>query len=185
VVGGWNVGTILTYQTGYPFRVVGGYRTFNDNDIADSGVNLSGVTVQQLQNSVGVYHVPGVNFVTLINPKYLASAKGGANTAFISPNTTPGTIAAPVCLNGPHGFFDDIAISKEIPFTERWRFKFQAELLNAFNHPAFRQATSPLPTNRSVLNTRWGQVGWNDPQCGGISGFNFNRQIEFRANIEF
>jgi len=32
-------------------------------------------------------------------------------------------------------------------------------LLNAFNHPAFRQATSPLPTNRSVLNTRWG-LGW-------------------------
>lgn len=69
VVGGCTLGTIVTYQAGCPFRVLGGYRTFNN--IAGSGVVLDGVTKQQLQNSIGVHHVPGSPFVTLIDPKYL------------------------------------------------------------------------------------------------------------------
>jgi hypothetical protein len=179
VVGGWNVGTIMTYQSGYPFRVLGGNRTFND--FADSGVNLNGLSRQQLQDAVGVYRIPGKSFVSIIDPKLLQSPTGGAKLSMIAPNTTPGTIAAPLYLYGPHGFFDDIALTKEIPITERWRFTFQTEILNAFNHPVFGQATNPITS--SVKSSSWGTVGWNDPRAGGISGF--NRQIEFRANITF
>ncbi|MGE5113940.1 MAG: carboxypeptidase regulatory-like domain-containing protein [Acidobacteriaceae bacterium] len=179
IIGGWNVGTIMTYQTGYPFRVIGGNRTFND--IADSGVNLNGLTPQQLQDAVGVYRVPGQSFVTLINPDLLLAPTGGANLSKITPNTTPGTIAAPIYLHGPHGFFDDIAITKDFAITERWRFTFQTEMLNAFNHPVFGQSTNPITS--SVKSSRWGQGSWNDPRAGNIGGF--NRQIEFRANITF
>ncbi len=183
VIGGWNIGTILTYQTGYPFRVIGGNSTFND--FADGGVILNGVTKQQLQNAVGVYPV-GNNSATvaIINPSLLRAPTGGANTSLITPNTTPGTIAPPIYLYGPHGFYDDIAITKDFPITERWRFNFQTEMLNAFNHPVFGQSTNPLPSYRSVQSGRWGTVtGANDLHAGGIYGF--NRQIEFRANITF
>lgn len=179
VLGGWNVGTIMTFQTGYPFRIIGGNRTFNE--FADSGVNLNGVTLSQLQSSVGVYRVPGKSFVDIINPKYLVSPNGGANQTIITPNTTPGVLAPPLYLHGPHGWFDDIAITKDFPITERWRFTFQTELLNAFNHPVFGQSTTPIGS--SVKSTSWGTVGFNDPRAGGISGF--TRQIEFRGNITF
>ena len=179
IVGGWTIGTIMTYQTGYPFRVLGGNQTFND--IADGGVSLSGLTPQQLQDAVGVYRVPGQSFVTLINPDLLLSPNGGVKPSLISPNTTPGTIAPPIYLHGPHGFYDDIAITKDFAITERWRFTFQTEMLNAFNHPVFGQSATPISS--SVQSNRWGQGSWNDPRAGGIGGF--NRQIEFRANITF
>jgi len=38
-------------------------------------------------------------------------------------------------------------------------------------------------SNRNVRSSIWGQGDWNDPRYGNIAGF--NRQIEFRANIEF
>ena len=179
VIGGWNIGTIMTFQTGYPFRILGGNRTFNN--FADSGVNLNGVTLQQLQSSVGVYRIPGKSFVSIINPKYLASPTGGANLSLITPNTTAGTLAPPIYLHGPHGWYDDIAITKDFPITERWRFTFQTEMLNAFNHPVFGQGTTPVGS--TVKSGSWGTVGSNDQRYGGIGGF--GRQIEFRGNITF
>lgn len=180
VLGGWNLGTIVTYQTGYPFRVLGGNRTFNN--IADGGVTLNGLTRQQLQNAVGVYPVAGSATVAIINPSLLKAPTGGANPSKIIPNTTPGTIAPPIYLYGPHGFFDDIAITKEIPITERWHFTFQTEMLNAFNHPVFAQNTTPIGSG--VKSPGWGAVtGANDLRFGNIPGF--NRQIEFRANLTF
>src|SRR5208282_5839038 len=118
IVGGWTVGTILTLQTGAPFQLQGGNLTFND--YGDGGINLNGVTVKQLQQSVGVYHISAsqtggtptqLGYVDLINPKYLASPTGGgSNTAFISANSTPGTIGLTPFLYGPHFFNDDMAI---------------------------------------------------------------------------
>lgn len=179
VFGGWTVGTIMTYQSGYPFRVLGGNQTFNN--FADSGVVLNGISRQQLQDAVGVYRIPGKSTVSLIDPSLLLTPGGAADPSKIAPNTTPGTIAPTIYLYGPHGFYDDIAITKQIPITERWRFTFQTEILNAFNHPVFGQAAFTGPP--SIKSGSWGTGRWNDPRAGGISGF--NRQIEFRANITF
>ncbi|HEY6336959.1 MAG TPA: TonB-dependent receptor [Candidatus Sulfotelmatobacter sp.] len=190
VVGGWTMGTIFTFQTGAPFLLAGGSSTFND--YADGGVNLTGVTPSQLQKSIGVYHIPGTTTVSLLSPKYLASPTGGgSNTAYISQNQTPGTIGQRVWLYGPHNTFDDISITKHIPFTERVRFSLQAELLNAFNHPTFGQGAA----NGS---TYFSYGGGFSPfvQAGnfGIANSAFNpnnlptggaRLIELRGNIEF
>jgi hypothetical protein len=181
IVGGWSVGTIVTYQTGFPFRVTGGYQTFNN--LADGGVNLNGVTRSQLQNAVGVYHVPGSTTTSYINPQYLANPAlpgGGANTAFITANTTPGVFNPPLILYGPRGFYDDISISKTIAITERWKFIFQSQFLNAFNHPVWGQGNPP-PVGGNVRSSGWATTG------GGPSNNfqSFGRQIEFRATIQF
>lgn len=121
-MGGWTLGTIYSFQTGYPFLL--GSQNLTFNDFADSGVVLNGVTPSQLQSSVGAYRIPGTTQVSLMNPKYLASATGGgANPQFIPPNTTPGTIGQRVWLYGPHMSFDDLAITKNFAITERVRFK--------------------------------------------------------------
>ena len=181
IVGGWNVGTVLTYQTGTPFQLSGtgsgGFRTYNN--VADSGVNLNGISVQQLQAAVGVYRVTAaqnggnaVNFVDLINPQFLVAAKGGgANAAYLTPNTTAGIIGATPILYGPHQFADNIAVTKSVQITERVHFTFQSEFINAFNHPTFG-----LPT-ASIRSTSFG--------IGGIGGIATPRVIEFRANLTF
>ena len=178
VVGGWNVGTILTLQTGYPFALTGGNQTFND--YGDGGVTLSGMTSSQLQKSIGVHRIPGQTFVALIDPKYLASATGGgANATYISPNTTPGTIGRVVYLHGPHGFYDDISVTKIVPIRREMNFRIQAEFLNAFNHPVFGNSSNQTGAAGSINSN----VQSNSFGLGGIS--NSSRLIELRANVDF
>jgi len=170
IVGGWNVGTIITYQTGSPFMIQGGYNTFND--YADGGIVLTGVTLSQLQSSVGVYHVPGHTYADGINPQYLAGTAGGGNPTYINPNSTPGVFAAHPWLYGPHFFNTDIAVTKSIPIYENVRFVFQSEFLNAFNHPNW-SIHDYYPQDNIQAN------------FGMANIINGARTIEFRANIEF
>lgn len=167
-IGGWTVGTVTTWQSGAPYRLTGGYATFND--YADGGIVLNGVTPSQLQSSVGVNRV-GRSYVDTINPKYLASPTGGgANTQFIVPNTTAGTIGQVLYLHGPKQFFQDISLAKSFPIRETYHFKLQASFLNAWNHPAFGSPTA------SIQSSGFGH--------SGITGFGA-RQIELRGNFEF
>jgi hypothetical protein len=178
VIGGWTVATILTLQSGFPFSVLGPYSTFNN--IANGGVNLVGITKQQLQSQIGVYRVPGQNFVTLLPASTLVSATGGgANPGLITPNTTPGIFAPPIYLTGPRGVFDNISISKSIPITERWRFSIQMEMLNVFNHPVFGNNTNPIGAN--ILSTSFATTGTQNGTF--VSGF--GRVVELRGNITF
>jgi len=191
VAGGWTVGTIFTFQTGAPFLLFGGTDTFND--YGDGGVALNGVTASQLQSSIGKYPIPGTTTVAFINPKYLLPT-GGVNPAYITPNTTPGTFGQRIWLHGPHNTFDDVSITKHFPITERWRFVFQAEMLNAFNHPTFSTgATNGCPqcgvnyNFNAIQSGSFGTVGApiniypgapNSPNGGA-------RAIELRGNVEF
>ena len=173
IVGGWTVGTIFTYQSGAPFRLNGGYLTYND--YADGGINLNGISVSQLQSGVGVYRIPGAAYVNILNPQYISSNGGGANAQYLSPNTTPGTIGNVVYLYGPHQVYDDMSLTKSIPITESVRFRFQAEFLNAFNHPVFGVASNGVAGSYNVQYSNFG--------TGSV--INSARQIELRANIDF
>ena len=81
----------------------------------------------------------------------------------------PGTWGQIFYLHGPHQTFTDIGISKAVNITDRVRFKFQTEMLNAFNHPTFAQGTTGLTA------TGFGRANQTAT----------SRRIEFRGNIEF
>jgi hypothetical protein len=170
VIGGWTVGTITTYRSGYPFRLLGGYSTFNN--IADGGVTLNGVTTAQLQDAVGVYKT-GANFVQLIDPKY-RTAGVGANTSYIKANTIPGYFSGVTWLHGPGGIYCDLSLTKQTAITERLKFTLQAQFLNAFNHPVFGTGTNPVGAN--VRGSSWATT------TGSSTG---PRAIEIRANFSF
>ena len=76
IIGGWTVGTIMTYRTGAAGRLTGGYSTFNN--VGDGGVKLNGITREDLQNAVGVFKT-SANYVQMIDPKYRTTGVG-ANT---------------------------------------------------------------------------------------------------------
>jgi len=196
VFGGWVVGSVMTVQSGYPFRLSGGFSTFNQ--FADDGLVLNGVTRQQLQDAIGVHKVPGASFsspsrVFLINPQYLALSNpacatlwsagcsvSGLNTNFINSNTTPGTIAPPLILYGPHGFYQDVMVTKYVPITERVKFNIQSVFLNAWNHPVFANFGVPIsgnPRSSGIFTA----TGANSNPISNIG----SRQIELRANIVF
>lgn len=178
IAGGWAVSTIFKFKTGSPFRLTGAdpndpgsYSTLNQ--MADPGVVLNGITAADLQKHVGVWVLPS-GAVKVIDPTWLAQVKANGS---LSTNTTPGTIGQIIYLHGPHQTFDDIAVTKSVSITERVKFKFQTELLNAFNHPVFQPGGGGYQSVGS-----FGQGGYvNNGWMGEIS----SRRIEFRANIEF
>ncbi len=173
IVGNWTLGTILTFQTGTPQQIIGNNLTYND--YGDGGVQLTNVTVSQLQKAVGVHRVPGKTRALLLDPKYLTATdtSGMANSSYINPNTTPGTIVHPIYLYGPHAFYNDLSLSKVFPIFKEVRFKLQAEATNVWNHPVFGNTSGSMSSN--VQNSGFATARIT----------NGARVIEFRANIDF
>jgi Carboxypeptidase regulatory-like domain len=177
IVGGWTIGTTNTFQTGAPFQITGGNQTFNN--LFDGGLNLTGVTNKQLQHSIHFSADPGTGGLDhyWLNPKYTTSGVG-TNSAYLSPNSTPGSVGTRYWLWGNHQFAQNtnISINKAIPITQRVRFSLQAEMIDAFNHPY----------------VGIGDTGAQDPNFGVSTGKGGNptngqygRIIEIRGNIEF
>lgn len=187
LVGGWSLGTIVTWQTGLPFQLFGGYGTFND--YGDGGFVLNGITKAQLQNAVGVHHSSGP-YINVVNPNLLGgNSSSNCNSVItgVCQNTTPGTFGINPWLYGVHVWNDDLSLTKQVPIRERVRFSLQAEFLNLFNHPNFTTpAQGPFyfgSTNISASN--FGQAGLLNFTNTPTNNNNSARVIELRANITF
>ncbi len=179
IIGGWNLGSIVTAESGLPFKILGGYNTYNYSygywpDAADAGVVLNGATVNQLQSNVGVYGGPTTSDpVVFLNPNLLAN-----NPNAIASESTPGQLGSFIFLHGPGLFNADFSLNKTIPIYERLSMKIDAEFINAFNHP------------------NWGVPGvhGNSPaDYMNITGYQFTgatevsspRSVQFRLELDF
>jgi hypothetical protein len=163
IAGGWTVSSIVTFQSGTPFRIAGNNNTFNNK--RDGGIVLNGITAQDIQDKVGLYfNSAGQPY--FLPPDWVAQVKADGT---ITANNVPGTWGDIFYLHGPHQTYVDMGLSKSVPITGSVRFKFQMEMLNALNHPVFQQGTT------SLTSTGFGR--------GGVTGS--SRRIEFRGNIEF
>lgn len=166
IIGGWTIGTILTYETGDPHLLTGGTETVNAND---GGITLTGVTPAQLQKQIRIRPSNGQAFVNLFDPKYY-SAQGNSNTAFISPNFNAGQFGNLLWLHSPKWVNTDMALTKVVPVYHEMNLTLQAEFLNVFNHVAW-----------SGMDT-----GVQDDTFGTTSATaNGPRNIELRGNFRF
>jgi hypothetical protein len=165
-IGGWTVGTILTWESGDPHLFTGGTSTFNTSD---SGITLTGVTTSQLQKQIRIRPSNGQPWVNLFDPKYYSS-QGQANTAYISPNFNAGTFGNLMWLHDPKWINTDLSVTKVIPIYKEFNFTLQGEFLNAFNHVAW-----------AGMDT-----GVQDGTFGTTSATaNGPRNIEMRAKFQF
>jgi len=154
---GWEIANILRIQSGTENLLTSGLQTVNDSD---AGVVLSGITPQQLQSMVGVYHssIPctsGVNCnngqapVVYFLPPSLAQnsacAFGSCLTStpfnpgapFIGPATTPGQFGQFIYLRGPMFWNVDGSVIKKTKIRENINVEFRFEATNLFNHTKF------------------------------------------------
>jgi hypothetical protein len=163
IVGGWTVSTIVRFQSGTPFRITGNNNTFNNK--RDGGLILNGITPQDIQDRVGVYFNPAGQ-PYFLPPAWVDQIKADGT---LTSHSAPGDWGEIFYLHGPHQTYTDIGLSKTVPITGRVRFKFQVEMLNAFNNPTFAQNTTALAS-----------TGFGRASQTGTS-----RRIELRGNIEF
>jgi hypothetical protein len=185
VIGGWQVTSINRLQTGRNFLLTSGQGgTFNNND---PGVFLNGITVKQLQASLGVRNAGNGQIVYF--PSSLVQPSGALNsltTGAIQPCTTPGQLCQRVFLTGPGFYQADITLGKKTPITERVNIEFRAEALNAFNNvDFFFPNTAATSVNAaSVSSSSFGRItaAYQDPNG---TDFNGGRTIQLVLRVNF
>jgi hypothetical protein len=133
VIGGWQLGGVLTLQSGNPFRLSSGRATVNSGD---SGVVLApGVTVDDIQKLIHTNPGPGLNRY-FVDPK-LIGPDGRANPAYLQVPTEPGKFGQFVYLYGPNNFNVDASFSKEFALPQRARLAIWIGMFNVFNNPVW------------------------------------------------
>jgi hypothetical protein len=177
VVEGWQVGSIISWQTGQPIGIFSGRSTFNQF----TGFNpaqLVGITADQLRNSTGIFKTPSAVF--FFDPKLLDITTNPTTGALTGATLKSGLLAAPApgtfgnlernIFNGPNFSQVDISLTKRTRFYEKADVEFKANFINAFNHANFSFA----------------DLNFDAANFGRISGIRGNeRQINFILAINF
>ena len=137
IIGGWEVDSIVRFQTGQPILVTSGVtggNTFNNNG---PGINLVGLTRQQIQSMLTTNKTEIAGAVTYVPTNLLASNLQKANTAVFQPCNVAGSLCSKPFFTGPSFFRADISLVKTTKITERVNFEMRMEALNAFNDADF------------------------------------------------
>lgn len=124
---GWGASAIITYQTGFPIRILDG----NDAELQGSFFFLP----------VGEPNVTG-RFQTF-NPRNAQTFNGVSGNYFFNPNNFAdstlgqfGNSSRTICC-GPSISNSDISILKRTSINERWNTEFRADFFNIWNHTQF------------------------------------------------
>jgi len=135
VLGGWQVGSILTVQTGYPLTIYQGGDPSNTGHTFDR------------PNATGVDPFDGWNSTTAMwwNPAaFSRTADGSHGNMGRNALTTPGVLSW------------DFSLHKDFSVTERHRIQFRFEAFNLPNHPMWGNPDNGITSAAfgSVTSTR-------------------------------
>ncbi len=168
VLGGWNVSTIFTRQSGNAFSVTGAGRG-TLNRAARSGNNeanplLSGDALNNVVQFRQTPNGPWIIAASAIGSDGRGVAADGAafftGQAFSLPG--PGQIGALQrnYFNGPWVWDMDFHVAKVTKITERQSIEFRMESTNVFNHPTFYLNGDLNPTSATfgkITNAFYGR----------------------------
>jgi hypothetical protein len=189
ILGGWQVGAIVTAQSGSPFTPVFGGDPYNRQfgDTNQGYVNLvPGCNpVNSNWKSNGLHYLNTNCFALPTVPQSMASLCTANSFGIPTPSSGPvpcqnliGNLGRNQ-LVGP-GLFDmDFSIFKNFRVTERITTQFRVEMFNVLNHPSFL----PPLNQEAVLNSSDGSV----PQRAGVLDTTSTdpRQIQFGLKVNF
>lgn len=156
ILGGWQIGGILTLQQGLPFTV--------GSNIVDPGFRFR-ANRPNLKPGVDVNKLTG-------GPRELYFD----TSAFAAP--PPGTLgnAGRNLLLGPPLYNLNFTLNKVFPLSERMRLQFRSEFFNLFNHTNFANPQARVFTSRMGVNPAAGRI---------VSTTTPGRQIQFALRLNF
>ena len=156
VFGSWELGGVVSAQTGRPFTVL-------------SGVNGSGTGIgQDRANLIGDPYGPGACAAAKITTScvdWLNRASFQTNPAGTFGNIGKGS------LRLPNSYTWDAGLFKNFSFTERLKLQFRAEFFNVLNHASFLDDSASL-TNFQKLSSinSFGAIRQaSDPRIGQLA----------------
>jgi len=169
LISGWNLGSIIDAQVGFPFVPTAGIDANYDGDTNDRAVvtgPLSLLNVSQKKVLTGGSRT--VNYfaecITLPNCP-LSQGKGVID---------PTAKMARGLLHNPGIFNWDFQLNKRTTLTDRLHMRFSADVFNILNHSNFNPVTS------SIISTTFGQ-STSQRSLGQTQ----SRQIQFGIKFEY
>ena len=175
VVGGWQLASIVAWQSGSPLNFFSGRATFNrlvrsdcDNTDPVNGCNLAQSTLSaaEIRKLLGIYKVE--NRIYWIDPKVIDAATGRAvgadnltNSAgfagqvFFNPEAGGVGNLPSLGFDGPSQFRIDLALSKRFRFLDRYGLEFKGEAFNLTNTPSFSRQNS---LDMDINSTTFGRL---------------------------
>jgi hypothetical protein len=187
VFGGWQIASIVSWQSGSPITFYSGRGTFNRpgrsgcSDPIGCNTAFSTLSVDQIKDLLGVYKVE--NRIYWIDPKVINPATGravGADTLSNAPgfegqvffNPAAGEVGnLPILsFDGPSQFRIDLALSKRFRILDRYAFEVKGEAFNLTNTPSFFR----------------GDIDINSTTFGRLTSVNVgSRVIQLSARFDF
>ena len=164
VLGGWQIGGILTLQQGLPFSIGsrisdGGFLFRANRPDLNAGVDVGNLTSGSTAGCQGVVAGPVGDRTALIN-----AFDTGANVKYFDPCafTAPeagriGTAGRNLLL-GPDLRNINFTLSKSFQLGERTRLQFRSEFFNLFNRAQLRNPQARVFRNRRGVDRRAGTI---------------------------
>ncbi|MBK6750710.1 MAG: hypothetical protein IPG67_12080 [Acidobacteria bacterium] len=182
--GGWEVSGLMQWSSGAPISFVDSRGTLNRGVRSGRQTPFSTLTDDQIRALSGIYESNGR--IYWINPSIINTA-GQAATGYIYPglstnaafdgqvffNNAPGQTGniGRTQLNGPKSLNVNMALLKNIRFTESMRVQLRAEAFNVLNNVNLRNNTQLANINA----TSFGQI----TSAGDARIFQFAARFEF------
>jgi len=86
-------------------------------------------------------------------------------------------------LRGPAGFYSDLSVTKDIPFTERFKAQFRMDAFNIFNHPVY--AFSGNNGANACIDCQNSSVNSNNGRITDIEAGTTMRELQFALRFTF
>jgi hypothetical protein len=144
VIGGWIIGSTMTWQSGAPFSILSGRGTLNRESRSTYNTADTSLNKGQL-DSIVKFQMTG-NGPMMITQSAINTDGTGVNTDG-EPNfngqifTNPGAGTLGVLqrrmFDGPWTFTTDMRLKKSIPITEAKKVELAMDAINALNHATF------------------------------------------------
>jgi len=167
IIGGWSIGSIVTWQSGAPFTFFSERGTVNRAGRSTTETASTALTTSQIRDAIHLSFPTTGPFakdhVLLIDPSFIgANGRGaGPDGLTCSPlvgngfcNPLPGQVGnlARNQFNGPMFFNEDLSIVKRIALRESMNLELRGDAFNVFNHPSF------FVGDQNINSSTFGQV---------------------------
>ena len=178
LAGGWQLATIVKWQSGAPLSIRSARGTFNRTGRSGRQTAVTSLTAEQIKALFGVREVDGnIYFIDpsviggdgrMVAPDSLSGA-GFNGQAFFNPGAGDVGSLEVNLFDGPSQFVTDLTVQKRVRFGGRYGVIARADIFNLFN----------------TVNWDFGDIDINSTTAGRITGTSGARLMQFSVKFEF
>lgn len=156
LAGGWQLSSIVHWQSGVPFSITAPRGTFNRTGRSGNNMAVTAASRDEIQSLIGIFKQPDgrVYFIDPkvidpttgrgVGPDTLDNAAGFAGQIFFNPVAGELGTLQRLSLDGPSLFTMDLSLSKRQRIGSRYSAEFKVEAFNVLNSPIFDYADTDI-----------------------------------------